>query len=308
MKRYVVSILINNYNYGRFLKRAVDSALEQTYSPVEVVVVDDGSTDSSRKIIAQYGSQIISVLKENGGQASAFNAGFAASCGEIICFLDADDFYLEEKVSQIVKIYHTYPDIGWCFHTLQLIDLHTNTLLGKSREKHSRQCDFRGNARRGKIKFYAPATTGLTMKRSLLEQILPMVESEGTRICADRFVATAALAIASGFYLDRAISYQGIHGNNGFNFNPKINQKKSRSKLVTAHALRTKFPELERYSNREFASGLCEIWKSDKIEVEYRQLIQDYWLTVSPIEKLKMALWIAYRSLPRQQTSCHRID
>jgi len=70
-----VSIIIDNYNYGRFLGEAIDSALAQTYPHVEVIVVDDGSTDNSREVIAKYGDRIIPVLKENGGQASAFNAG-----------------------------------------------------------------------------------------------------------------------------------------------------------------------------------------------------------------------------------------
>src|SRR5207248_11792671 len=86
--RPLVSILINNYNYGRFLRDAIDSALRQTYTNTEVIVVDDGSTDDSRQIIAGYGSRIVPVLKENGVQASAFNAGFAASKGQWICFLD----------------------------------------------------------------------------------------------------------------------------------------------------------------------------------------------------------------------------
>ncbi len=73
----LVSILINNYNYGRFLSKAIDSALNQEYQNIEVIVVDDGSTDDSRKIIESYGERIKPVLKENGGQASAFNAGFS---------------------------------------------------------------------------------------------------------------------------------------------------------------------------------------------------------------------------------------
>ncbi len=86
----LASIIVNNYNYGRFLAEAIESALSQTYANTEVIVVDDGSTDNSRDIIASYKDQIIPVLKENGGQASAFNAGFQASSGEVIFFLDAD--------------------------------------------------------------------------------------------------------------------------------------------------------------------------------------------------------------------------
>jgi glycosyltransferase involved in cell wall biosynthesis len=67
----LVSILINNYNYGRFLTEAIDSALNQTYSNIEVIVVDDGSTDNSQEIIKSYQDKIIPILKPNGGQASA---------------------------------------------------------------------------------------------------------------------------------------------------------------------------------------------------------------------------------------------
>src|SRR5215208_719446 len=86
----LVSVLISNYNYEGFLREAVNSALNQTYPNVEVVVVDDGSTDNSREVIASYRERVVPVLKENGGQASACNAGFQVSRGEIAIFLDAD--------------------------------------------------------------------------------------------------------------------------------------------------------------------------------------------------------------------------
>lgn len=87
-----ISIIINNYNYGRFLSAAIDSALAQSRPAFEVIVVDDGSTDNSREIIASYETRIIPVLRSNRGQTSAFNAGFQQSRGQIIFFLDADDF------------------------------------------------------------------------------------------------------------------------------------------------------------------------------------------------------------------------
>lgn len=100
-----VSILIINYNYGRFLADAIDSALGQTYPHTEVVVVDDGSTDDSRAIIAGYGDRVRVVLKANGGQGSAFNAGFAVSTGDIVFFLDSDDCLMPEAVERVVEVW-----------------------------------------------------------------------------------------------------------------------------------------------------------------------------------------------------------
>ena len=98
--RPLATIVIANYNYGRFLRAAIDSALAQTYAPLEVIVVDDGSTDESRAIIASYGDAVRTILKTNGGQASAWNVGFAVSRGEVVLFLDADDLYLPDAVGR----------------------------------------------------------------------------------------------------------------------------------------------------------------------------------------------------------------
>ena len=97
------SIIINNYNYGHFLTESIDSALNQTYSFKEVIVVDDGSTDTSREIISSYGNRIIPVFKQNGGQSSSLNEGFKISTGKIIFFLDSDDLFYPEKVEKIIK-------------------------------------------------------------------------------------------------------------------------------------------------------------------------------------------------------------
>lgn len=101
----LVSIIINNYNYDYFLREAIDSALNQTYSNIEVLVVDDGSTDNSREIIASYENRIIPILKENGGQASCLNEGFMICKGEIILFLDSDDSFCRDKVEKIVDLF-----------------------------------------------------------------------------------------------------------------------------------------------------------------------------------------------------------
>src|SRR2546428_13497796 len=90
----LATIIVNNYNYGRFLPEAIDSALNQTYRHTEVIVVDDGSTDGSPEIIASYGDRIVPVLKQNGGQKSALNPGFSLCVGNVIMFLDAHTVFV----------------------------------------------------------------------------------------------------------------------------------------------------------------------------------------------------------------------
>ncbi|MEM8614683.1 MAG: glycosyltransferase family 2 protein [Cyanobacteria bacterium P01_H01_bin.105] len=116
----LVSIVINNYNYEKFLPQAIDSALQQTYPMFEVVVVDDGSTDSSRSVIAGYGDRIRAIFQPNGKQAAALNTGFAASRGEIIVFLDADDFLMPSAIEKIVAAFQ--PGVGKVHFRLQVVD------------------------------------------------------------------------------------------------------------------------------------------------------------------------------------------
>ncbi|MGH7801481.1 MAG: glycosyltransferase family 2 protein [Thermodesulfobacteriota bacterium] len=117
----LASIIINNYNYGRFLNGSIDSALNQTHSNTEVIVVDDGSTDNSREIIKSYERQIISVLKENGGQASSLNAGFSVSKGEVVIFLDSDDILLPTAVERSIPFFNN-PEVVKVHWPLSLID------------------------------------------------------------------------------------------------------------------------------------------------------------------------------------------
>ena len=105
MARHTASILINNYNYGRFLAEAIESALAQTCNETEVIVVDDGSTDDSREVMSRYAGRIVPVFKGNAGQASAYNAGFAASRGEVVVLLDADDILYPTAVERAVAAF-----------------------------------------------------------------------------------------------------------------------------------------------------------------------------------------------------------
>jgi len=94
-----VDIVVNNHNYGPYLAEAIASARAQTHKAVRVIVVDDGSTDVSRQILAGLDDRVEVVLKENGGQASALNAGMAESQGDVVIFLDADDVLRPEAAA-----------------------------------------------------------------------------------------------------------------------------------------------------------------------------------------------------------------
>jgi glycosyltransferase involved in cell wall biosynthesis len=100
-----VSVIINNYNYERFLASAVDSALRQTHPDVEVIVVDDGSSDGSLSLLQPYGASIKLVVKDNGGQGSAYNAGFERASGELVIFLDADDWLYPAAAAELAAVW-----------------------------------------------------------------------------------------------------------------------------------------------------------------------------------------------------------
>ena len=101
----MVSFVVANYNYAQYLPACLDSALAQDWPEIEVIVVDDGSRDDSRAVIEGYGDRITAIFQENGGQRVANNTGFAASKGDIIVFLDADDTVEPDFASSVVKVW-----------------------------------------------------------------------------------------------------------------------------------------------------------------------------------------------------------
>lgn len=110
--RPLVSAIIPNYNYARYVGEAVESALSQTYSNIEVIVVDDGSTDNSLEVLAQYRDRIKIIRQENSGVSVARNRGVAESSGDYIAFLDADDVWLPEKIEKQVRRIQSEDSIG----------------------------------------------------------------------------------------------------------------------------------------------------------------------------------------------------
>lgn len=295
----LVSILINNYNYGRFLPEAIDSALNQTYSNIEVIVVDDGSSDNSHDIIKSYGDKIIPVLKENGGQASAFNTGFAASRGEIICFLDSDDLFKAAKAAEIADTFVKNPDIGWCFHTLEFFGDQPEKMIQESSTGSSGKYDLRPYIKRGKLKGKLPgsglATSGLCFSRSLLQRILPMPEV--IRITSDDYIKYAALGLDPGFLILEDLALQRIHGNNAYTLRNDKQKLKAKILVLTAYWMRVNFSTLFKFTNNIFAAGMSMYWGSGGMNAEEQKLIKSYLSSASPLELLEIYARASYYRL-----------
>ena len=100
----IVSAIIPTYNRAHLVTEAIDSVLAQTYPHIEVIVVDDGSTDDTMARLAPYGSRIRVIRQENAGPAAARNKGIAASSGGLVAFLDSDDLWLPAKIERQVRL------------------------------------------------------------------------------------------------------------------------------------------------------------------------------------------------------------
>lgn len=107
-----VSIIIPTHNRSMLLREAIESVLAQTFAPIEVIVVDDGSVDDTEPVVAAYGESVRYIRQENTGVAAARNHGFADSHGEYVGFLDDDDIFLPAKIEQQVRQLESKPEIA----------------------------------------------------------------------------------------------------------------------------------------------------------------------------------------------------
>jgi glycosyltransferase involved in cell wall biosynthesis len=119
MSKYLISCIVPVYNGEQYLAEALDSILAQTYRPLEIVVVDDGSTDGTATVVSSYGSQIQYVKQGNAGPATARNRGLNIARGDYVAFLDADDLWCPQKMERQMARFHDRPDLDICAGCVQ---------------------------------------------------------------------------------------------------------------------------------------------------------------------------------------------
>ena len=133
-----VSVVIPNYNYGNFIGAAIESALDQSYKPLQVVVVDDGSSDNSLQVVKQYLKHITLIVQQNSGQSAARNAGIKVARGDYVALLDADDYWSPDKLNQQVKLLNHRNQVVYC--GLRVFDNLSNTTLDNLIPKYRGEC------------------------------------------------------------------------------------------------------------------------------------------------------------------------
>jgi glycosyltransferase involved in cell wall biosynthesis len=221
------SIIVTSYNYARFLRAAIDSALAQTYAATEVIVVDDGSADGSAAIIRSYGNRVRAILKANGGQGSAFHAGFAASTGDTVLFLDSDDVLAPGAVARAVAVLAGGPvKVHW---PLRQID-DQGRLTGRAvPAQELPKGDLKELVlRKGPVAYLSPPTTGNAWAREFLEEVLPLPEAD-YRTCPDAYLTTLAPLFGLIGRIEEPLGYCRVHALNAYNSRTPV--EKNRTKL-----------------------------------------------------------------------------
>jgi len=203
------SIVILNHNYGRFLSNCIESVLAQTINKsIEIIVVDDGSTDDSLVILNSYTDYVISVKKGNGGQASAINAGFLRSSGSRVLFLDAND-HLNPSCLEIVHRNWKAGTSGFSFN-LTFMDE-----VGKPSERLCRP------ARKTSVTTWITGgvvdsmpMSGNVFSRAFLNTALPMPEGDWRR-SADVYLCSVAAFTGKTTHIQQSLGAYRVHSQNG---------------------------------------------------------------------------------------------
>ncbi len=207
MGETLISVIITNYNYELYIAEAIESVLNQTYMYYEIIIVDDGSVDNSLQVIREYQlkhkGKINVIAQQNLGQASAFNNAFKQVRGEIVAFLDADDYWYPNKLETIVEYHKRYPAIQ---HNLSVNNQAKMTILEDKVQKQ--KYAWENYAFAGFI-----PTSGLSFSKESVEFIFP-IQDAGYKVCADWYLKSMYLNEYDIFSLNESLGCYRAHGEN----------------------------------------------------------------------------------------------
>jgi glycosyltransferase involved in cell wall biosynthesis len=260
-----ITVLIDTFNHQRFIERAVSSVLEQDFPPseMEILAVDDGSADATPDILARFAPRVRLLRKPNGGQASAFNFAIPEARGEVIAFLDGDDWWAPQKLTHVAAAMRCNPEVGLLGHGItEVRGLLRDEADGRESEsdRDGRPNNFsmdgyeRSHVLREGFRFRANTPEGarifrlrkcflgtsrMTLRANLTRRLLPVPEA--LVVEADEYLFTLAAATSDALILPEALTFYRLHGNNMFqteNFDTRGFRRKQAVLAALAAALR----------------------------------------------------------------------
>ena len=210
----LASVLIDTYNHEKYIEQAITSAIEQDFpaKDYEIVVVDDGSTDRTPEIVKKFAPRVRLLRKKNGGQASAYNAGIREARGDVVAFLDGDDWFAPGKLCAAISALERHPEAAAVGHGYYQVVQPTGEVITHAADhtKLLRLTDPK-SAREARLSIPFLHNSALTVRRSALERIGPIPEV--LVFCAD--APLAVISMAQGLLLlDRPLLYYRVHSQN----------------------------------------------------------------------------------------------
>src|SRR6267154_554664 len=215
--RPLVSILMSNRNYSSYLTDAIESCLEQSYEPFELIICDDGSTDASVDILQRYESldpRIQAIYQTNAGQAAALNAAFRKSTGEIICLLDSDDVFASHKLQCVVNAFQAASGSGLAANRMLRVN-GERKYLGQIPALCQLPSGWYGPSlfpNGPRMLPGLPPASGLSLRRSVAEVIFPLPSP--FRTCADAVILYLGPLITPVVTIGSPLGEYRIHDNN----------------------------------------------------------------------------------------------
>ena len=246
MSKRFASVLIDTYNHERFIEQAIVSVLEQDFSPTdrEIIVVDDGSTDRTPEIVKRFEPRVRLVRKENGGQASAFNTGIPECKGEIVAFLDGDDWWAPGKLQAVAAALADDAAVGLVGHGITEVFSDGRQHAELLREVPRFRIDSEAGGRTFRLRKSFLGTSRMTFRVDVLRQIGRVPET--LRFEADEYLFTLAGFFADVLILRDSFTFYRLHDSNAFQIadgNKEAIRRKQRVLEALVDSLRVKLTE-----------------------------------------------------------------
>ncbi len=208
-----VSVLIPCHNYRHLVGEAIDSVLAQDYDgEVEIICIDDGSTDGSFEAMQAFGDRIVAIRQDNAGMCAALNSGFERAGGDIVSFLDADDTWLPGKLKHVVREFRAAPDLTMVYHRPITVDAAGRQLASPWYDSDVAQGDVSALMHRDCLPWRFMPTSTLSLSRRAAALIFPVATS--LRGNADDLIAGCAALLGPVRCLPQQLSRYRIHGDN----------------------------------------------------------------------------------------------